>query len=101
MKGDSSSASSSIPPRVIMIHDVRSCYIGKIGEIDDFELRNAYYKLCENKRLKEKHKIFFEKGLTHALNFLMVFKVEWLTIILSWVNEIKFELEDGKVRIKK
>lgn len=27
MKGDSSGALSSIPPRVIMIHDVRSYYI--------------------------------------------------------------------------
>ena len=29
----------------------------KIGEVGDFELRNAYDKLCENGQLKEEHNI--------------------------------------------
>lgn len=36
MKGDSSGVLSSILPRVVMIHDVRSCYMYKIREVGDF-----------------------------------------------------------------
>ena len=42
LTSDSSRALSIIPPRVIMVHDVRSCYICMIGEIGFFELRNMY-----------------------------------------------------------
>lgn len=48
MKGDSSGALSSIQPRFIMSHDVRSCYMCKIGEISDFEMRAINERLCKN-----------------------------------------------------
>ena len=50
------------PPRVIMVCDVRLCYMCKIGEIEDFELRSACGKLCKNLKMKDEHKIVVEKG---------------------------------------
>ena len=52
MKGDSMGVLSSIPPKFIMIHDVRSCYMWKIGEVGDFEIREAYEKLRNEGILK-------------------------------------------------
>lgn len=69
LKGDSSGTLSSIPPWVIMVHDLRSCYMWKIGEICDFEIMNVYDKLCKNDRLKDEKKVVAEKGFIHALNF--------------------------------
>lgn len=54
MKWDSMGVLSLIPPKLIMIHDVRSCYMCKIGEARDYEIREAYEKLCNEGILKEK-----------------------------------------------
>ena len=40
-KGDLSKALSSIPLKVLMIHDIRSLYICKFGEIGDYEIRES------------------------------------------------------------
>ena len=64
IKGDSMGVLSLIPPKVIMIHDVRSCYICKIGEVGDYEIREGYEKLCNEGTLKEKFQIVERKGLT-------------------------------------
>lgn len=42
IKGDSMGMLSSIPPKVIMIHDVGRCYMCKIEEVGDYEIREAY-----------------------------------------------------------
>lgn len=55
-KGDPSSVLSMIP-KVFMIQDVRCFYIGKIGEVGDMEIRDAYKKLCDNGFLREEYKI--------------------------------------------
>ena len=81
--GDLNRALSSIPPKVLMIHDVRSCYMVKIGEVGDSELRESYNKLCKNVVLKYKFKHLADKGLTHALDFLQDFKFEWIKVVLS------------------
>ena len=47
LKGDSMGAFFSIPPKVIMIHDVWSCYMCKIGEVGDYEIQEAYEKFCD------------------------------------------------------
>ena len=52
-KNDPPSALSIIPPKVIMVQDVRRCYNCKIGAIGDIEIWQAYDKLCENGLLKE------------------------------------------------
>jgi hypothetical protein len=46
-KNDPASALSTIPPKVVMVQDVRKCYNCKIGAIGDLEIFNAYDKLCE------------------------------------------------------
>ena len=74
---------SLIPPELLMIHDLRSHYMCKIREIEDFKIRVSYEKLCKNKGLKVEHKQVDQKGLRHALKFPKVFKVEWIKIILS------------------
>ena len=82
-KNDPTSVLSMIPPKAIMIQDVRKCYNCKVGGIGDMEMRQAYDRLCDNGVLKEEFKIVERKGLTYALNFPTVFKREWIKIVLS------------------
>ena len=44
---------SMIPPKVLMIQDVRCCYTWKIREVGDMEIWDAYSKLCDNRVLRE------------------------------------------------
>ena len=60
----------------MMINDVHDFYMCKIGEEGDFELREAYEKLCEYGALKDKYKILETKRLTHTLAFLENFKTK-------------------------
>ena len=82
-RNDPAGALFMIPPKVIMIQDVRKCYNCKVGAIGDMEIRQAYKKLCENGVLKEEFKIVERKGLTHALDFPIVSKTKWIKIVLS------------------
>ena len=66
-----------------MIQDVRKCYNCKVGGIGDMEMREDCDRLCDNGLLKEEFNIVERKGLTHALNFPTVFKIEWIKIVLS------------------
>ena len=45
-------------------------------------MRSAYEKLCVDERLKDEHMNIVKKKFTHALNFTMLFKVEWFKIFL-------------------
>lgn len=65
------------------------------------EIREAYDKLCENGILKEEFKIIERKGLTHAPDFPMMFKIEWIKIILSIIHDRSLWLEDGSIKISK
>ena len=67
---------SSIPSKVLAIKDVQTWYMCKIGEVRYFELREAYENLCYNEALKDEHTIVIKRGLTHALWFSKVFKIE-------------------------
>ena len=51
-----------------------------MGSIRDLELREAYDRLCENGKLKDEYQIVERKGLTHALDTPIVFKMEWIKI---------------------
>lgn len=64
VKGDSMGVLSSILPKVIMTHDVISFYMCKVGEVRDYEIREAYEKLCDEGTLKDEFKIVERKGLT-------------------------------------
>ena len=81
-------ALSSIPPKVLMIHDVWSCYMVNIGEVGDSELRKSYRKLCVDGVLKADFKHLADKGLTYALDFPPDFKFEWIKVVLSQVHDM-------------
>ena len=73
-KDDPAGALSMIPPKVVMIQDMRKCYNCKVGSVGDLELREAYDRLCDNGILKDEYKIVEKKGLTHALDIPIGFK---------------------------
>ena len=100
-KNDPAGAISTIPPKVVMVQDVRRCYNYKIGAIGDMKIRDAYDRLCENGVLKDEYKIVETKGLTHALEFPTVFKTEWIRLVLSRIHDGSLWLEDGLVKISK
>ena len=50
--------------------------------------------------LKEEFKIFGRKGLTHALEFPIVFKTKWIKIVLSRTHDGCLWLEGGPIKIK-
>ena len=72
-----------IPPKVVMIQDLRKCYNYKVGSIGDLELREACDRLCDNGILRDEYQIVEKKGLTYALDFPTAFKIEWIKIVLS------------------
>ena len=77
-KNDPTVSLSMIPPKVVMIQDVRKFYNYKVGSIGDLELKEAYGRLCKNGKLKDEYQIVERKGLTCALDFPTVFKTEWI-----------------------
>lgn len=69
IKGDLFGALSSILENVLIMNDIRSCYMCKVREIRDYKIREVYDKLCDNGVLKLKYKLVAEQGLVHALDF--------------------------------
>ena len=100
-KNDPVDALSVIPPKVVMVQDVRRCYKYKIGAIGDMEIRDNYDRLCENGVLKDEYKTVEMKGLIRALEFPTVFKTEWIRLVLSRIHDGSLWLEDGLVKILK
>ena len=100
-KNDPVGALFFIPPMVVMVQDVKRCYSYKIGAIGDMEIRDGYDRLCVNGFLKDVCKIFEMKDLTHALKFPTIFKIEWIRLLLSRINDGSLWLEDGLVKISK
>ena len=80
MTQDAPSDLSPIPPRVFIVHVVRSCNMCKVTEIGDYEMWASYDKLCDNGNLKDENKII---AINCALALMKVFKVEWINIFLS------------------
>ena len=84
-----------------MIQDMRYCYTCKVGSIGEMEIIETYGKLCENGALKDEFKIVERKGLTCALEFPNVFKIEWIKIILSIIHDNYVWLENGSIKVTK
>ena len=82
-KNDPTGALSIILAKVVMVQDVKKCYNCKVGTIGDLEIFHAFDKLCDNGILKEKFSVIEKKGLMNALVFPIVFKTEWIRIVLS------------------
>lgn len=64
VKGDSMGVLFLIPSKFIMIHDIISFYMCKVREVGDYEIREAYKKLCDEGTLKDELKKIVKKGLT-------------------------------------
>ena len=92
---------SSISPKVIMIHDLQSWYMFKIGEVSDCKIRESYEKLCDEWVLKEEFKNFEMKGLTYALEFRRNFKTKEIMVVLRRIHDMKFWLHNGLAEITK
>lgn len=84
-----------------MVQDVRKCYNCKVGGIGDMEILQVYEKLCENGVLKEEFNIVERKGLTNALYFPMVFKMEWIRIVLNKIHDGCLWVEGGPIKLSK
>ena len=84
-----------------MIQDVRCCYTCKVASIGDMDIRETYGKLCENRALKYELNIIERKGMTDALYFLNVFKIEWIKIVLSRIHDNYVWLDNGILKITK
>ena len=100
-KDDLTGALSMIPPKVLMIQYVRKCYNCKVGSIGDLELNEAYGRLCENGNLKNEYQIIEHKGLTCALDTPIVFKMDWIKIVLRRIHDGSIWLDGGLVKITK
>ena len=100
-KNDPVGALSIIPPKVVMVQDVRKCYNCKIGAIGDMEISQVYDRLCVNGVLKVEYKIAEKKGLTYALGYPMTFKIEWIRIVLSKIHDGSLWLKDVPIKITK
>ena len=95
------SALSSIPPKVIMIHDVRRYYMCNIGEVRDYDIREAFENLCNEAIFKDEFKFVERKGLNHALEFPTNFKIEWIKVAFSRVCDMQLWLGNGPIKITK
>ena len=89
-KNDPAGALSMIPDKVVMVQDVQKCYNCKIGAIGDLEIENAFEKLCVDRKLKDEFAIVGKKTLIKALAFPIVFKTEWIRIILRKIHDGAF-----------
>ena len=65
------------------------------------EIRDLFVKICVDGVLKEENKILERKGLTHALDFPNVFKIEWIKIVVRKIHDHSVRLENGPTKITK
>ena len=101
VKRDSMGVLSLILPKVIMIHDVRSCYMCIIGEVRDYKIREACKKSCNEETFNNEFQTIERKGLTRVLEFLWNFIIKWIKVILSKVHDMKYWLKNELVEITK
>ena len=98
-KNDPAGALSMILDKVVMVQEISKCYNCKIGAIGDLEIYNAFDKICDNGILKDEFSIIEKKGLTKALVFPIIFKTEWIRIVLSRIHYGSFWLGKGQSRL--
>jgi hypothetical protein len=100
-KNDLVGALSIISDKVFMVQDTQRCYNCKVGAIGDLNIFNAFDKLYDNGELKDEFSIVERKGLTKTLVFPIIFKIEWIHIVLSIIHDGAFWLEAGPVKFTK
>lgn len=99
-KVDLMGAHYQIPPKVLLIHDIRTFYHCPIQDLRTFEMSEAFDALYEDRDLKPQHQHREIKGLTHVRHMLRDFQMKWIRFILSRVHEMQLQL-DQLVRITK
>lgn len=96
---DKYGALSSISSRVILIEDIHTFIYCKIEDICQ-EIDTSYKNLCINGKLKDDHTHLETKGLVHAMHVSIVFRQEWMRMVLIWVHD-QFMWFDASVKITK
>ena len=92
-------AQSQIPPKVLLINDIRiRCTIQELGTL---EMDNALADMCVDGVLKPEHKHLETKGLTHIPHLLWNFTVKWIRYILSQFHNGQLWLEQPILIINK
>ena len=76
-------AQSKIPPKVILINNIRTHFKCTIQEIGTLEMENALAEMSVYGTLKPEFKHLETKGLTHIPNLPRNFQVKWIRYILS------------------
>lgn len=75
---DSHGVQSQIPPKVLLINDIRTHFKCTVQEIGTLDMDNALDELCVDGTLKPEFKHLETKGLTHILHFPRNFKLKWI-----------------------
>lgn len=65
------------------------------------EIYNAFDKLCDNGKLKDEFSIIKRKGLMKTLVFRIVFKIEWIRIVLRRIHDGSFWIEARPIKFTK
>ena len=86
-------AQSQIPPKVLLINDIRTHFKYKFQEIGTLEMDNALAEMSVDGALKPKFKHLETKGLTHILHLPQNFQVKWIRYILSQFHNGQLWLE--------
>ena len=83
---DPNGAQSQIPPKVLLINDIRTHFKCSVQEIGTLDMNNALAELCIDGTLKPEFKHLETKGLTHIPHLPRSFQVKWIRYILSRVH---------------
>ena len=98
---DPARAQSHIPPKVLLVYEIKSFYHYSIQEMGTLEMKEAFNELCVDGVLKPEHKHLETKGLTHILHMLRDFQVKWIRFILSHVHKMQVWLDHPILITKK
>ena len=80
---DPNGAQSQIPPKVLLVNDIRTHFKCTIQEIGTLDMDSALAELCVDGSLKPEHKHLETKGLTHIAHMPRKFQTKWIRYILS------------------
>ena len=98
---DPNGAQSQIPPKVLLINDIRSHFKCSIQELGNLEIDNALGEMSIDGTLKLEHKHLETKGLTHISLFPRKFQIKWVRYVLSRVHNGQLWLEQPVLITKK
>ena len=83
---DPHGAQSQIPPKVLLINDIRTHFSCTVQEIGTLDMDTVFSEFCVDGALKLEFKHLETKGLTHIPHLPRNFQVKWIRYILSRVH---------------